>query len=478
MTHDEGRALLTLSGSGIGSVRGLQRWIERRIAAAALLIHDVGADPRLLELAPEECELLSAGGSATEIVVSGPEVIVRRIREVLDRGEQVVRLYGDALLHSEPAFEEVRWLAEEQIPFEAVVGHLYLEERAMDWRIQTLHHAGGMLVLPVRPGGLRGLRDSLLNEHAPDGAAAAFLRDQPPSGREHLVAGIDEMERLLRDEERSLTGIFLFGKAPVVGRSARWATGRSLLGLRVLVTRTEDQADALAEPIEERGGRVIRMPTIEIGPPSDWTPLDRAIEELESYDWLVFTSRNGVRFFFERLVSRGRDARALGGRRLACVGESTADELHARGLHPDLVPEKYQAEPLAELLRPEAPDSRFLLPRAAEAREELPAILREAGAEVDDIAAYQNNPPADLRERWDRVLEDGFDAVTFTSSSTIRHLAEGLEVEDLGPFLRDKVVACLGPVTASTARRYGLEPAPLPEEASMESLVEVLERAI
>jgi uroporphyrinogen III methyltransferase/synthase len=254
----------------------------------------------------------------------------------------------------------------------------------------------------------------------------------------------------------------------------RWFEERPLFGQRILVTRTRDQASVLSTRLRALGAEAIELPTIRIAPPDDWEPLDRSIASLSDYDWIVFTSVNGVRFFWERLTRIGFDARALHGVRLAAIGPATAGELEARGLCPDHVPPTYVAEAIADGLG-DVRGKRILLPRADIARPALAECLRRGGARVTEVTAYRTvQPEMDTRELGD-VLS-GVTAATFTSSSTVRNLAAiarkaGL---DLRQTLDGKTIACIGPITAGTARELGLLVHIVAREYTIDGLVEAL----
>ncbi len=246
-----------------------------------------------------------------------------------------------------------------------------------------------------------------------------------------------------------------------------------LSGKRVVVTRTRAQAGALVELLEAAGAEALVFPTIEIVDPPDPRPLDAAIRDLDVYAWAVFTSANAVERFFAHLAAVDKDARALYGLRVAAVGPATARALEAHGIVPDFVPDEHVGEGVLEGLcvRGVAEGTRVLLPRALEAREVLPDRLRERGARVDVVPAYQTvTGPGDA---WvlERLRAGEADAVTFTSPSTVRgflRLAADVDVRRL-------VVAVIGPIAARAAREAGLAVAVEPKEYTAPALVAALE---
>jgi uroporphyrinogen III methyltransferase/synthase len=228
-------------------------------------------------------------------------------------------------------------------------------------------------------------------------------------------------------------------------------------GKRIVITRARAQAHSLARAIEELGGEVIEFPTIEIQPAADPGELDRAVKNLKRYDWLIFTSANGVEIFLDRMARLTIDARELAAKQIAAIGPETAKRLAAAGIERCLVPASYRAEGILDMLQPQAMNGkRVLIPRAAKAREVLPESLRQWGAEVDVVEAYRtvvaNVDPQELKERL-RCRE--IDMVTFTSSSTVANFAQLFDGQRLSGILGKTPVACIGPITEHTVEELG-----------------------
>jgi uroporphyrinogen III methyltransferase/synthase len=252
-----------------------------------------------------------------------------------------------------------------------------------------------------------------------------------------------------------------------------------LLGRGIVVTRAREQASGLANLLAELGADVIQFPTIKISPLADYSGADAAVARLDGYDWLIFTSVNGVRHFWQRLAVRGKDSRALGGRKVAAIGPATADELRARGVEPDFIPEKYIAEGMTEGLPAlGVAGKRVLLPRAKEAREVLPDELRKAGAVVDVLPVYETLPADARREEVLELLREGrIHCVTFGSSSTVHNFFSLIPADTLREYPQVKLAA-IGPVTKKTLERYGLECRIMPEEYTIPALVESLRKEL
>ena len=262
-----------------------------------------------------------------------------------------------------------------------------------------------------------------------------------------LASVADEIEtRRLRPP-----ALVVVGPVAALAREHDWFSKRPLFGARVLVTRSAGQAASLAATLAELGAEVPWQPAIEIGPPEDFAPLDRAIAQLDRYDWLVFASTNGVQAFFGRLLA-GRDLRALGGVRLAAIGSASADALAKYHLRADLVPDAFRSEALAASLREEATSGkRFLLVRASRGREVLGEQLAAAGGRVDEVVAYASRDVAaadpDVAER---LAAGQIDWITVTSSAIARSL-----VRLFGDELRKSRLASISPLTSSTLAELG-----------------------
>lgn len=255
---------------------------------------------------------------------------------------------------------------------------------------------------------------------------------------------------------------------------------RTLRGRRIVITRARSQAGELASALEALGAEVLEVPTIEFADPEDWGPLDRAIGDLDGFTWVIFTSTNGVERFVARLDSLGLNARALLGKKTAAIGPATAEALQRLGVTPDVIPSEYRAEALAESL-PLATmrGCRVLIPRALKAREVLPRLLREAGADVVVAPCYRTVVPSIDAGGLERtLLSGGIDLITFTSSSTVSNFASLFPAGRAGGLLRAIPVACIGPITASTARELGIEPAAVAAEYTIPGLVATIERLL
>jgi uroporphyrinogen III methyltransferase/synthase len=253
---------------------------------------------------------------------------------------------------------------------------------------------------------------------------------------------------------------------------------RPLAGKLIVITRPEAQARSFATLLEAAGARVLVAPTIVIAPPPSWAPLDDALRRAREYDWAVFTSVNGVAMVKARLSALGLEAGTLGHCRMAAIGPATAEALSAMGLKAVVVPDEYVAEELAralgDLVRP---GQQVLLARAVETRDLLVRELRHLGARVDEVPAYRTEPASqDMTELKRALGAREVDAVTFTSSSTVRHFASLFGPDELPRLMGGVTVACIGPITRATAVEVGLEPSVTAEDYTIAGLARALEK--
>ena len=265
--------------------------------------------------------------------------------------------------------------------------------------------------------------------------------------------------------------VIIVGKVVTLRDRLNWFEQKPLLGRSVVVTRAREQASGLAAQLADLGAEVIQFPTIDIKPLEDYSSVDAAVRNLGAYDWLIFTSANGVKCFWERLEAQGLDARAL-------YGPATAQAVRTHGIAPDFVPEAYIAESVAEGLIGLGMDGKkVLLPRAREAREVLPEELRKAGAQVDVLPVYETVPAAAHRDEVLQRLEAGtLDAVTFGSSSTVDNFFAQIPADTIRNQPEGKRVkfASIGPVTTKTLAKYGFACDIQPEDFTIPALVKAL----
>jgi uroporphyrinogen III methyltransferase/synthase len=474
-------------GSGPGDTGLLTVRARDTLAGAPLVITDPDVPDGVLALVADGAEVRPAVGEPAEVA--------KGLIAEATAGRQVVRLVGGDPLTADAVVAETIAVATAGVPFDVVPGvsagtavpayagvplgsaHVEADVRAgVDWA--ALAAAPGALVLHATGAHLPEVVTGL-TEHGIDAATPVAV-----TSRGTLTAQKTVQTTLasLVAESADLDGplVLTVGGAVAQRGELSWWESRALYGWRVLVPRTKDQAGVMTDRLAVHGATAEEVPTIAVEPPRSPTQMERAVKGLVDgrYQWVVFTSTNAVRAVWEKFAEFGLDARAFSGVKIACVGASTAEKVRAFGIVPDLVPtapeQESSSEGLLSIFPPYDdvldPVDRVLLPRADIATETLAAGLRDRGWEIDDVTAYRTvraaPPPAPIREA---IKTGGFDAVCFTSSSTVRNLV-GIAGK---PHART-IVACIGPQTAETAREFGLRVDVQPEEARVPALVDAL----
>ena len=259
-----------------------------------------------------------------------------------------------------------------------------------------------------------------------------------------------------------------------------WFEKLPLFGQRILITRAREQAAELAAPLRALGAETLELAAIEIQNPDDWSPLDAAARSAGRYDWIIFTSANGVRKFMERMAATQTDIRALAGRQLCAIGPATAAELRRRLLRVDKVPREYRAEGVLEAFAGESlTGKRILIPRAKVARDLLPDELRKRGATVDVVEAYRTVVPAESDKKARIIFTRHKPTlVTFTSSSTVENFLRMLPEPEREAWLQGVKLASIGPITSATLRRHGLTADIEAREYTVPALVEAIAEAV
>jgi uroporphyrinogen III methyltransferase / synthase len=474
-------------GSGPGDPGLLTVRAREALASAPLVVTDADV--------PEAILALVADGAEVRPAVGQPADVARDLVAEARSGRSVTRLVsGDPLTVDSVVREAIAVAAE--VPFDVVPGvpsgtavsayagvplgsaHIEADVRAgVDWA--RLAAAPGTVVLHAAASHLPEVASSL-TEH---GFAAQTPVAVTAGGTTTTQRTVQGTLATMAAEAGDLEGPLVITVGDQVGlrRELSWWESRALYGWRVLVPRTKDQAGAMSDRLAVHGAAAEEVPTIAVEPPRSPTQMERAVKGLVDgrYQWVVFTSTNAVRAVWEKFAEFGLDARAFSGVKIACVGAATAEKVRGFGINPELVPsieeaQESSSEGLLGIFPPYDdvldPVDRVLLPRADIATETLAAGLRDRGWEIDDVTAYRTvraaPPPAPIREA---IKTGGFDAVCFTSSSTVRNLV-GIAGK---PHART-IVACIGPQTAETAREFGLRVDVQPEEARVPALVDAL----
>lgn len=501
----EARGKVYLIGAGPGDPGLLTLKGKRCLEEADVVVYDYLANPRLLRYARPEAELIFVGKQAGRHTLPQEE-IGRLLVERATQGKVVARLKGGDPFIFGRGGEEAEELVAAGIPFEVVpgvtaavaapayagiplthrdftstvafiTGHEDPTKEATSIAWDKIATGIGTLVFFMGVGQLPEIAGKLVSHGRSPDTPAALIRWGTRAEQEVVTGTLADLPEKCRGIKPP--ALIVVGEVVALRDKLRWFEAMPLAGKRILITRTREQASTFAAVLEAAGAEVVEFPTITIVPPDTWGPLDAAIGRLREYQWVIFTSSNGVRFFWERLRHAGRDVRDLHGITVCAIGPATAAALSGLGVRADLVPAEFKAEALVEAIGAFTGGirgARVLLARAAEAREVLPEELTRLGAQVDVVPAYRTIRSGPEAEPVRAMLRDGnIHAVTFTSSSTVTHFLElvGEEARDL---LRRVVVASIGPITAETAARHGIPSDIVPEKYTIPALAEALVR--
>ena len=346
----------------------------------------------------------------------------------------------------------------------------------VDW--SRVADAADTLVLYMGVGRLREISSRLVCAgRAPETPVAVIRWGTIPEQRT-VTGTLEDISDKVEEANLKPPAITVVGEVVSLREAGLdWYERRPLSGRRIVVTRARAQAGELSAKLETLGAEILEFPTIEVRPPEDYGPLDAAIRDLDSFDWLVFTSVNGVEAFVERLAHNGQDLRAVPrGARIAAIGPATAERVREAGLRVDVVPREFRAEALIEeLAAGELADQRVLIPRARVAREILPERLRELGAEVVVPPTYESVPSSEGKNELAKRLKGGeVDCVTFTASSTVENFVGAFGEGEVGGLLAGVRIACIGPITAETARGHGIRVDAEAREYTISGLVETV----
>ena len=488
-------------GAGPGDPGLITLRAVEALKLADVVVYDNLVNEELLQYTPESARRIYAGKQGGDHTLTQDKINDLLVREALD-GHTVARLKGGDPFIFGRGGEEAEELAARDIPFEVIPGvtsaiavpayagipltHRGLtstvafitghedptkEKSDIDW--QAL--AGiGTLVFLMGVKNLDQITGALIAQGKPPETPAALIRCGTTPDQKVLSGTLATIAAQASENRFKPPAILVVGKVVELRETLGWFDIKPLFGLGVVITRPERQADDLAKLLAAEGARPIAFPTIAIEPPSDWSELDAALAELESYQWLIFTSANGVRFFFERMQQKGKDMRDLKGIKICCIGPATARQLEDRGIRVDLVPEEFIAEGiLKSFAAMDIQGMNILIPRAEKARDILPRTLKAQGARVTVATAYRTvNSGRKKEELAGRFAAGEVDVITFTSSSTVTNFFDIMGKDfALPPSVR---VACIGPVTAGTAAKAGFKIDILQHEYTMEGLVRSL----
>ncbi len=496
-----------LVGAGPGDPGLLTLKGKECLEAADVVLYDYLANPVLLQYAPATAERIYVGRRGRGQYQDQAD-INRLLIERAKVGNVVIRLKGGDPFVFGRGGEEAEAVAAAGVDFELVPGvsaavavpayagipvtHRTLASTVtfvtghedptkpvalLEW--PRLASTSGTLVFMMGMKNLPLIVRQLLSEGRPSDTLVAAIRWGTKAAQQTIVGTLGDIVSKAEAAHLEPPTVIVVGEVVRLRGQLNWFETKPLFGKRVVLTRPQEQAREFSQLLAAYGAEPVEVPTIQIVPPASWQAIDAAMAGLSTYQWLIFTSVNGVRPFMDRLHAAGKDARALANLRLCAIGPRTAQELGTYGLTPDLIPTEFQAEGvIAALAHVGIRGSRILIPRAEVAREILPDQLRELGATVEVIPVYRTIAPAVDVASLTQQLQDGQVAVvTFTSSSTVRNFMELFGGRDrLRPLLAGVVVACIGPITARTAEEYGVTVTVMPVENTVPALADAIVR--
>src|SRR5437762_2301000 len=470
-----------LVGAGPGDLGLVTLRAKECTENADVIVYDHLANPEILSWARDDAEIIYAGKepgeSRTQHEIN--TLLIDKARQ----GKQVVRLKGgDPFVFGRGA-EEAQTIADAGIPFEivpgitsAIAGPTYAgipmthrahnshvtfftghedpakTESAIDYA--ALAKLGGTQVMLMGVERLGSITSEMMKQGVRGDLPVALVRWATTGQHETLTGTLQDIAKKATSRGFEPPAVAVFGEVVALRDKLNWYETRPLLGKRIIVTRTRKQASILSTKLRALGAHVIELPTIRIEPPSNLREFAELVQDAHVYDWIVFTSANGVDAFFDIFFKLYDDAREIGGARIAAIGPATAQRVKEFHLHVDLQPEEFVAEALLKQFQKEGSieNLRFLLVRAEKTRDVLPRGLSALGAIVDEAFAYRTVPETrDTTGARRQLAEEAADLITFTSSSTVENfLALGL------PWPKEMRVASIGPITSKTARDHSL----------------------
>src|SRR5437588_1780066 len=491
-----------LVGAGPGDLGLVTLRAKECIERADVIVYDHLANPESLSWAREDAEIIYAGKKADEHMLSQEE-INKLLIDNARAGKEVVRLKGgDPFVFGRGA-EEAKAIVDAGIAFEmvpgitsAIAGPAYAgipvthraenshvtfftghedpskEKSAIDYA--ALVKLGGTQVMLMGVERIEAIAKEMIANGAARELPVALVRWATTGRQKTLVGTLDNIAQRVAENGFEAPAVAVFGDVVALRKDLKWYEDRPLSGKRIVVTRTRKQAGVLSDQLRALGADVFELPTIKIEPPTDLREFSELVQDAHAYDWIVFTSPNGVDAFFEIFYKLYDDAREIGGAKIAAIGPATAQRVRDFHLHVDLQPEEFVAEAVVRQFQKQggAENLRILIARAEKARDVLPRELSKLGAIVDEAFAYRTVPETcDITGARRRLLEEGADLITFTSSSTVENfLALGL------PWPKGMQIASIGPITSQTGRDHGLKIDIEARQHDVEGLVEAIRK--
>jgi len=506
MKEQDKKGFVYLVGAGPGDPGLFTLKGKKVLERAEVVLYDRLANPRLLEIAPQDAERIYVGKRTGKHTVD-QEGINRLILKKAREGKRVVRLKGGDPFIFGRGGEEAQFLARSGIPFEVVpgvtsaiavpayagiplthrsftasvafiTGHRTDENQAeVDW--EGLAKGVGTLVFLMGVKSLPRIAENLIRFGRSPDTPVAVIRWGTTPQHASIDGTLADIARKVKEAGIKPPAIIVVGGVAALRKEINWYEKRPLLGRQILITRARSQASELVELLEQRGAQCIEFPVIETVFPKDVSGLDRAIQGIGKYSWLIFTSVNAVHFFLKRVDQLGKDIRVFGGLKVAVVGKATEAAVKRLGIRPDLVPDRFQQEGLLEAFKGlgMGTGQKVLYPRASKVRPLLEEGLKELGFDVEGVITYETHAPGLSQEEIEQLKGMQVDCITFTSSSTVKNFFSLCPESIRTHILNNAQVACIGPITRRTAERYGLRCSIEPRQSTITSMVNEIEKA-
>lgn len=477
-----------LIGAGPGDPGLLTLRAKECIETADVVVYDYLASPALLNFARTDAQIIYVGKKGGDHTLT-QDKINTLLTDKAKQGLKVARLKGGDPFVFGRGGEEAQILLANGVQYEVIPGvtsaiaapayagipvthrdHTSFvsfitghedptkKDTGMQWDVFAKSNATLVFLMGVK--NLENIVQNLVAHGKPSDTPVALVRWGTTPRQQTVTGTLETIVDRVRQAKLKSPAIIVVGHVVSLRDELAWFDKRPLFGKRIVITRARAQASGLVSLLTRLGADCLEIPTIQITAPKDTAPLQQAVVNLKSYDWLVFTSVNGVKYFFDTLFGMGQDVRALGHLKFACIGPVTKERLADHGIISDILPQTYRAESVVEAFSSmEMKGKKVLLPRAKKARTILPRELTRMGAVVDEVTAYETILSSQGRETLIEMLTlREIDAITFTSSSTVSNFMSLLESQDARNLLKDVIIASIGPITSDTARSLGLEP--------------------
>ncbi|SMO37174.1 uroporphyrinogen-III synthase [Melghirimyces algeriensis] len=479
---------LYLVGAGPGDPSLLSLKGRDAIRRADVLFYDPKVNRALLKEGSDKADYVP-------VETGSPNGLQEMLKAVAEEKRVVWCVPGDPFLHSSVVRDAER-LARHGVVCEPVPGvpwqlaiplysgipvgsnwmvRQYGEMNEKDW--DDLVAASGTRILCLDGHFLPDATRRLLSANASLDLSVAWVKHGSRMEQSVWTGSLGQLSNGAPDPGE---GVLILGEVVRSQEHLQWFEKKPLFGRRILITRAKGQSESMVQQVRELGGETVEFPVIDLRPPRQQDQLDQALKQLDRYQWVIFTSVNGVEYFFSHLNRLGIDVRQMYRARLVTIGPKTADALEERGLRVDIQPEEYRAESLIDALKPMVSSGeRVLLPRANIARELLAVELERMGCVVTDVDAYDTVPGTEgLQETVEMLQQKRLHILTFTSSSTVRYFVKALQSieKDWKPLLEGVQVACIGPITANTAKEHGICVNTVARTYTIEGLIEAVKK--